>query len=53
MTIAHRVNTILDSDKIMVLKDGLIEEFAPPAELLADENSAFSEIVRHAESEAN
>jgi ATP-binding cassette, subfamily C (CFTR/MRP), member 4 len=49
LTIAHRVNTIMDSDKIMVLKDGAIEEFGPPNELLADPNSAFSDIVRHAE----
>jgi ABC-type multidrug transport system fused ATPase/permease subunit len=49
LTIAHRVNTIMDSDKIMVLKDGMIEEFGPPNQLLADPNSAFSDIVRHAE----
>lgn len=50
LTIAHRVNTIMDSDKIMVMKDGLVDEFGPPQELLADESSAFSDIVRHAES---
>lgn len=49
LTIAHRVNTIMDSDKILVLRDGLVDEFAPPAELLANENSSFAEIVRHAE----
>jgi ABC-type multidrug transport system fused ATPase/permease subunit len=48
LTIAHRINTIMDSDKILVMKDGLAEEFAPPQELLQDENSTFSEIVRHA-----
>merc|ERR1712216_414289 len=37
ITIAHRINTILDSDKILVMKDGLAEEFAPPDELLKDE----------------
>jgi ABC-type multidrug transport system fused ATPase/permease subunit len=51
LTIAHRINTIMDSDKILVLKDGLAAEFAPPQELLADETSIFSEIVRHAEAE--
>jgi ABC-type multidrug transport system fused ATPase/permease subunit len=48
LTIAHRVNTIMDSDKILVMKDGIVEEFAPPQELLKDETSTFSEIVRHA-----
>lgn len=50
LTIAHRVDSVLSSDKILVMKDGLIEEFAPPQELLADPTSTFSEIVRHAES---
>ena len=49
LTIAHRINTILDSDKILVMQDGLVAEFAPPQELLADPNSIFSAIVRHAE----
>ena len=51
LTIAHRINTILDSDKILVMKDGLAAEFAPPQDLLSDETSIFSEIVRHAEAE--
>jgi ATP-binding cassette, subfamily C (CFTR/MRP), member 1 len=51
ITIAHRVNTILDSDKILVMKDGLVCEYGPPKELLADENSTFSDIVRHSEAE--
>ena len=53
LTIAHRINTIMDSDKILVMKDGVVAEFAPPQELLKDENSIFSEIVRHSQSEGN
>ena len=49
LTIAHRVNTIMDSDKILVMKDGRVGEFAPPQELLANPDSAFADIVRHAE----
>jgi len=49
LTIAHRINTIMDSDKILVMKDGLAAEFDSPQELLKDPNSVFSEIVRHAE----
>lgn len=51
ITIAHRIDTILDSDKILVMSDGVVDEFAPPQELLDDETSTFSEIVRHAKSE--
>lgn len=53
LTIAHRINTIMDSDKILVLKDGRAEEFAPPEELLQDEKSLFAEIVRHSEGDAD
>merc|ERR1711915_76162 len=49
LTIAHRINTIMDSDKILVMKDGIAAEFAPPEELLKDKNSIFSDIVRHAQ----
>jgi ATP-binding cassette subfamily C (CFTR/MRP) protein 1 len=53
LTIAHRINTIMDSDKILVMKDGMAAEFAPPQELLQDENSIFSDIVRHSQQEEN
>lgn len=51
LTIAHRINTIMDSDKILVMKDGRAAEFAPPQELLSNPDSLFSDIVRHAETE--
>merc|ERR1712157_26290 len=51
LTIAHRVNTILDSDKILVMKDGKVGEFDAPKKLLADESSIFYDIVKHSRSE--
>ena len=47
LTIAHRVNTIMDSDKILVMDDGHVAEFDSPTELLKDEKSMFSDIVSH------
>jgi len=44
LTIAHRIQTILDSDKILVLKDGVVAEFAPPNELLANPASLFTRL---------
>jgi ABC-type multidrug transport system fused ATPase/permease subunit len=43
----------MDCDKILVMKDGIAAEFDAPQELLKDENSLFSDIVRHAEAEEN
>jgi ABC-type multidrug transport system fused ATPase/permease subunit len=34
ITIAHRINTILDSDRILVLGHGTVAEFDTPSELI-------------------
>jgi ABC-type multidrug transport system fused ATPase/permease subunit len=53
LTIAHRINTIMDSDKILVMQDGKAAEFAPPQELLEKDDSLFSEIVKHSKAESH
>lgn len=34
ITIAHRINTIINSDKILVINDGQVEDFDTPKDLL-------------------
>ncbi|KAJ3435309.1 multidrug-resistance like protein 1 isoform i [Anaeramoeba flamelloides] len=46
ITIAHRLHTIMDSDRIMSLKDGLLYEFDTPVNLLKNENSLLYSLVR-------
>lgn len=46
ITIAHRLNTIIDSDKIVVLSEGRVIEFASPSELLKDKESAFYSLAK-------
>lgn len=45
LTIAHRINTVIDNDLIMVLDQGRVVEFASPHELLSREDSSFSKLV--------
>ena len=39
--IAHRIQTIVDADLVVVLDQGRLVEMGPPADLLADPNSSF------------
>lgn len=45
LTIAHRLNTIMDSDRVMVLDAGELKEFEHPHILLQDKESLFSKLV--------
>merc|ERR1711907_14831 len=48
LTIAHRLNTIIDSDKILLLDGGEVAEFDSPETLLSNPNSKFAEMVEKA-----
>ena len=52
LTIAHRINTIADSDYILGLADGKVEEFGSPAVLLGkDEGGLYKGLVEAWEKE--
>ncbi|CAL2028389.1 unnamed protein product [Caenorhabditis brenneri] len=48
LTIAHRLNTVMDSDRIMVLDKGMVVEFDTPVNLLADQSGVFYSMARDA-----
>ena len=47
ITVAHRLNTIMDCDYILVMSDGIASEFDTPQNLL-DKGGLFRELVRAA-----
>jgi|GEM_PF-161369 len=46
LTIAHRLETIMGCDQIAVMDAGRLAEYAPPATLLQNPKSMFSELVK-------
>merc|ERR1711871_1293810 len=45
LTIAHRLDTVMDSDRIIVMEDGEVAEFDVPKNLLDKEDGALSRLV--------
>ncbi|XP_053667657.1 ATP-binding cassette sub-family C member 4-like [Anopheles marshallii] len=45
LTIAHRLNTIMDYDRVLVMSEGTSVEFGRPVELLERTDGAFRSIV--------
>ncbi len=48
ITIAHRINTIIDSDRILVIDKGSIAEFDSPANLLNNKQGIFYSLAKEA-----
>ena len=53
LTIAHRIKTVLNSDRILVLDNGEVIEFDNPKTLLANKNSMFYEFYNNANQKDN
>ncbi|MEW2048841.1 NHLP bacteriocin export ABC transporter permease/ATPase subunit [Streptomyces sp. NPDC005476] len=46
VVIAHRLSTVLDADRVVVMENGKIAQQGTPAELLADTGGRLHELVR-------
>ncbi|MEV8592668.1 NHLP bacteriocin export ABC transporter permease/ATPase subunit [Streptomyces sp. NPDC052012] len=46
IVIAHRLSTVLDADRVVVMEDGKVVQQGPPARLLADTSGRLHELVR-------
>ncbi|KAK4337018.1 hypothetical protein RND71_044198 [Anisodus tanguticus] len=47
VTIAHRLNTIMDYDKVLVLEKGNVAEFDSPKKLLSDDKTIFYSLAKN------
>ena len=46
IVVAHRLQTLKESDRVLVLDEGQVKEFDTPQNLLKKENGIFSEMVK-------
>ncbi|MER7834937.1 NHLP bacteriocin export ABC transporter permease/ATPase subunit [Streptomyces sp. NPDC096040] len=46
IVIAHRLSTVMDADRVVVMEDGKVAQQGPPAQLLADTGGRLHELVR-------
>ena len=48
ITVAHRINTVMDYDRVIVMDQGRVKEEGAPIQLLQDTNSEFCKMARQA-----
>ena len=52
ITVAHRLNTVINSDRILVLEGGLLKEYDHPQTLLKSPNSFFAQLYNESQKES-
>jgi ABC-type multidrug transport system fused ATPase/permease subunit len=52
ITVAHRLNTVINSDRILVLEGGLLKEYDNPQVLLKNPNSFFASLYNESQKES-
>lgn len=45
ITIAHRLNTVMDSDRVLVMDEGIVVEFDHPHKLLKNKSGVLYKMV--------
>lgn len=53
LVVAHRLNTVIHSDKVLVLSFGKVLEFDSPQALMSDRHSEFSKLVKELKAKEN
>ena len=53
LVIAHRMRTVANADKIVVLKEGRVSEQGAPEDLMADPDGAYRHMVELQSSSAS
>ncbi|GLU18970.1 hypothetical protein SLE2022_352430 [Rubroshorea leprosula] len=53
ITIAHRITSVLDSDMVLFLNQGVVEENDSPAKLLGNKSSSFAQLVAEYNARSN
>ncbi|RDW56946.1 hypothetical protein BP5796_13013 [Coleophoma crateriformis] len=52
LVIAHRLSTVADFDKILVMQNGVAAEYGTPQELIATEDGIFKDMIAHSGAKA-
>jgi len=51
LVIAHRLNTIISSDRVLVMSYGQVQEFDTPSNLMKDPDSEFAKLLEELKQE--